>query len=146
MCQPVVCAKMKWKPQIFPDWRPPRQGWRILTMPDIAPIQIRQAWASKQPQSNRNGIAAVQEMADFLQFNKVQVTKEMLVAMQEQADREWCDAEPSRCPRTAGTALVRKVAQEDKSIVSRAVAKSQGFLKKVRKAIRTNKVRRCCGG
>lgn len=146
MCQPIVCAKMKWKPQIFPDYRPPRQGWRILEMPDIAPIQIRQAWGSKQPQSNRNGVAAVQEMVDFLSFNKVKVTKEMVEAIQQQGDAEWCHAEPSRCPRTAGTALVRKVAAEDKKTVSRAVAKSQGFFKKVKKALTPKKSRRCCGG
>ena len=144
MCQPVVCAKMNWKPQIYPDWRPPRQGWRIIEMPDIAPVQIRQAWQSKQPQSNRNGIAAVQEMVDFLQFNKVKVTKDMVAAIQQQGDSEWCSAEPSRCPRTAGTALVRKVAVEEQKTVKRAVAKSQGFFKRVKKAL-TPKRRGCCG-
>ncbi len=141
MCQVFVCGNMKWRPAIKPEWRSPRQGWVILTMPPFAPEQIRTAWKSKARKSNKNGIAALQEMVDFLRFNKIAVTNEMLKAMQEQADAEWCSAEPSRCPRTAGTALVRKVKERETGIVSKAVAKSQGFVTKV-----ARKVRRCCGG
>lgn len=109
-------------------------------MPAFAPDQVRAAWKSKPRRSNKNGIAALQEMVDFLRFNKIAVTNDMLKAMQAQGDAEWCSAEPSRCPRTAGTALVRKVASEASATVSRAVAKSQGFVTKVPKK------RRCCGG
>jgi hypothetical protein len=132
----------RWTPQIFPSYRPPRAGWVIHTMPAFVPEELRRAWTSRKPQSNRNGIAALQEMTDFLRFNKVAVTKEMLVQMQQQADGEWCAAEPSRCPRTAGTALVRRVAEESTATVSRAVAQSQGFVKKAAPRRR----RGCCGG
>lgn len=109
----------------------------------MVPDALRKAWVAHVKRNNRNGHQAVQEAAQFLQFNKVSITKELLGAIQDRADLEWCMQEPSRCPKTAkahGGRLVRQAHEEEVQVVVKAVRAVHGG------GVIRKTGRRCCGG
>lgn len=130
---------MNWKPALRPEWRSPRGGWVISEIPGDAPDAVKRGWVNRRHRANKNGHQAVQEMVEFLQHNRVQIDKDLLTLIQQQADSEWCGKEPTRCSKTArSNALVKQASDADVKTVTRAVSASAGVVIRRR--------RKCCGG
>lgn len=132
----------KWKPAFIPEYRPPRGGWTIRTMPEIFPENLRQLWEVRTKASNRNGNDAVVEMLTMLQRNGVTVTMEIRKEIETQALNEWCDAEPSRCRKRATVSKAgapRPVADVQVKIVGVHVTTTRP------RAVASSPRRKCCG-
>lgn len=144
MCAPALCMQSRWTPALIPLYRPPKvAGWTIRDMPEIFPEHMREAWHARKRQSNNNGHDAAIEMANFLKLNGVELTKEVMGAIRNQADDEWCTAEPSRC--------VRKARIGSATTPREATTAEQAPVKVRIVAVRTPKkaparARGCCGG
>lgn len=98
----IACLDSNWTPAIRPLYRPPKSGgWTISTLPPALQSDERLVWAwnSRQKHSNLDAAAAVNEMVNLLQLNEVIVTPELKREIRQHADREWCERDPSRCPR-----------------------------------------------
>lgn len=141
----IPCLSSKWTPSLTPEYRPPRlAGWTIREMPGIFPEPLRAAWRVRQKVLNRNGQDAVLEMANFAKINGAEITREEIAEIRAQADREWCEAEPSRCPRsvklgTASTPRPPTAAEAPAKARPRTVAFQAPAAKSVQR-------RGCCGG
>lgn len=73
-------------------------GWALKSVPSsVTTDELQFAWASvKRSASSPN--AAVKQMEQFLRINGIDITPELSLEIMEQADMQYCSAEPSRCP------------------------------------------------
>jgi hypothetical protein len=100
VCAPQLCLASKWTPSFVATYRPPVNGWTIREMPEEHfPENVRAAWHVRQPTQNQNWTHAVIEMARFGEKNGVPITKEIVAAIRNEADAEWCEDEPGRCTK-----------------------------------------------
>lgn len=84
--------------RIKPDYRPPQGGWQLKELPASIEERLRWAWRKRSGRSaNNNGFQAIDEAVAFLRQNGVAVTPALKLLMGQQADEQWCAAEPSRC-------------------------------------------------
>lgn len=122
MCIPKICLSANWQPKVRPLWRPPvGGGWIVKVLPDsitdpeksgLAPDKIERlvwGWKTRKIQDHGNHHSAINEVATFLRMNGLAVTKEVIGAIREHADREWCEREPSRCPQKPSPDAGKKI-------------------------------------
>lgn len=106
MCGPA-CMDNNWIPSIYPTSRPPKNGgWSITDLPpslqslgDEVYNRLVWAWANRQKFGNNDPASAINEQVTLLTLNDVVVNKELKREIRENADREWCSRDPSRCPK-----------------------------------------------
>lgn len=132
MCQISLCLQSKWTPALQPAYRPPQGGWPLRELPETIGEPIRQAWKARRKQEVRNSQEAILEAAKFLEMQQVEITKELVAELRQQADWQYCTDEPSRCSR--GALIARASAAPAVTDKAQTVTTNSSALAPVRKA------------
>lgn len=110
---------------MFQAWRPPRGGWKIVTLPArFEDRDLRFAWEARKPRINGDHKSAVEEMATFLRKNGHKDNKELRREILEHGERQWRAREPHRFAKNSALSSAQ---QKPKTAATRKMGWARNF-------------------